>query len=331
MEPIVVARSRLSRKDRARTSLGIHLQSLRFLRWQARGVKGFVLCRPRGGFADSLAQITWCMLYARKFQRTLLIDGSRAGQLRQVEQYFTPRQWGLPVCILADKSREWEYLERLSHYPDGLSSSIFEHTSVYDPSVKLHVDPITRIPVRFDFVPYPHDLLIHEQCGGGTGWPGLQMFRLRDRAHDEIRQKLASLPGRFKALHIRNTDKRMDVIQFLQRITPLVADSPLLVCTDDAESIENCRRYLHDCDIFTLSYIPDSRGQSLHYNPAWAGWSLDVGILADLLAMSYAAELILPSKNGSLLSGFSQLAADLHRRPSLVRSLLSNAPFVKEP
>jgi hypothetical protein len=266
--------------------------------------------------------MTWCLLYARHFRRILLIDGSRAGQLQHMKHYFRVRTEYSSVHILDEASEEWRNLDGLRVFPEELEGVYRDHFSIYDPQVGLHVDPLTRVGVRFDFVGYPHDILVHEQCGGGGGWPALQAFELTQGVQSRVLERMGLLPRRYRAIHIRNTDVRMDVCGFLDQISPLVVGMPLLVCTDDVTALAECRRRLSGCELFTVSSIPDAQGRSLHYNPDVAGWELDVGILSDLLAMARAQELILPAVSGTPLSGFSRLAADLHRRPWIVRSLL---------
>lgn len=266
--------------------------------------------------------MTWCLLYARHFHRTLLIDGSRAGQLQHMKRYFGVRSECPSVNILDEASEEWRDLDGLRTFPEELEGVLCDHYSIYDPQVGLHVDPLSRVGVRFDFVGYHHDILVHEQCGGGVGWPALQMFQLTQDVRGLVLDRLSLLPRRYRAIHIRNTDMRMDVLGFLDQISPLVVGMPLLVCTDDVTVLVECRRRLSGCGLFTVSSIPDTQGRSLHYNPDVAGWELDVGVLTDLLAMARAQELILPAIAGTAMSGFSRLAADLHRRPWVVRSLL---------
>ena len=48
-----------------------------------------VVCRPRGGLADSFAQISKCMIYAQAHNRILIVDAVNAGQLQRLNDYFT--------------------------------------------------------------------------------------------------------------------------------------------------------------------------------------------------------------------------------------------------
>ncbi|MCP9927902.1 hypothetical protein [Cyanobium sp. CH-040] len=262
------------------------------------------------------------MLYARDFRRILLIDGSRAGQLRKLDRYFETNSQSFPVIIIGADSDIYDNLDGLSVYPGAVAGNLRGHASVYDTQRKLHIDPESRVPICFDYVSYPHDILVHAQCGGGAGWAALQLFRLTHFARTIVSDRLRMLPSRYRAIHIRNTDKRMDVLAFLDEIAPKVAGMPLLVSTDNAASVDLCRSRLVGCDVFTVSQVPDSHGNSLHDNPDYAGLGLDIDILADLIAMSKACELILPAKGGEPLSGFSAIAADLHVRPSVLGHML---------
>ncbi|MCT0225911.1 hypothetical protein [Synechococcus sp. CS-1328] len=236
--------------------------------------------------------------------------------------YFRVISECLPIHILDQSSSEWCDLAELSVFPEEIKGALRDHFSIYDPRIGLHVDPVARVGVRFDFVRYPHDILVHEQCGGGGGYPALQIFRLKPEVQGQVLARLRRMPREYRAIHIRNTDMRVDVSGFLDRIAPLVVGMPLLVCTDDVAALEETRRRLNGVELLTVAPIPDAQGRSLHYNPDIAGWELDVGVLTDLLAMARAQELILPAIAGTPISGFSRLAADLHRRPWILRSLL---------
>ena len=73
--------------------------------------------------------------------------------------------------------------------------------------------------------------------------------------------------------------------------------------------------YARDClnnsTLFSVSNIPDAGGQSLHHNPSLTDWSVNVGALTDLAAMSKATALIHPAPSIGYPSGFVTLAANL--------------------
>ena len=48
----------------------------------------YLLCRPRGGFNDTLSQIFLCMQYAKKTNRKLIIDTTRSGLHDNFSSYF---------------------------------------------------------------------------------------------------------------------------------------------------------------------------------------------------------------------------------------------------
>ena len=87
----------------------------------------YVLCRPGGGLADNLGRIVACYQYAKRFNRTLIIDTqiqSAVGFLCRFDHYFTILHQRAEVEILVfDKAIE-AALEKMTLYPLALNLEV---------------------------------------------------------------------------------------------------------------------------------------------------------------------------------------------------------------
>lgn len=302
----------------------------RDLQWLTHGrrvdrLERFVFCRPRGGFNDNLAQIGRCLIYCLMQQRKLVLSTVNAGQLRDFATYFSVHPSGRRSILLRDSLRSLSTSQDI--FPNTLSGDLESMFPIWDLETRLHIDPVTRVPIRFGDKPYPQAILLHEQCGGGRGWSTLERFQFTQPVRSAIRARLAHLPRRYTAIHIRDTEYyRTDWKAFLKSI-PLeqLRRFPCLLCTDNPATIQQARQHLPSVEFLSIYPFPEGleEGESLHYSPKAHGWDFDVGMLTDLVAMARAQRLFISTHNASGFSGFGQLALDLHRRPYLLARLMN--------
>ena len=300
----------------------------RDLHWFVHGYRAhkldrYIFCRQRGGFNDSLAQTGRCLSYALLHRRKVVVSAINAGQLQQFGRYFSVHPSARRSIFLSDSLRAFTRSQNI--FPAKLSADPDKLLPVWDLETKLHIDPKTRVPIRFEDKPYPHSILLHEQCGGGPGWSTLERLQLTTEACRAIWERLRHLPHKYTAVHIRNTDYSTDWKRFLDSVSAKTLQQlPCLICTDNPATVQEARQYLPAATFLSIYPFPQglADGESLHYSPKAQGWEYDIGMLADLVAMARAQSLFIGSHQAGGFSGFGQLALDLHRRPHLVTRLL---------
>jgi hypothetical protein len=292
----------------------------------------YILCRPRGGFNDNLAQISRCLLYAIRFRRKVLIDMRHAGQCQDFALYFLPHPRSFRLINFHNGDESYFFPDSFSVYPSVLSSPVGALFPVYDPEVNLHVDPQTSVPTVFDHNRgYSQQILLHEQCGGGPGWTALERMQLQPVVAKQIASRISQLPTPYNAIHIRHSDVSTDVCLFLETIKPqlLLSALPVLIATDNSSVLQIARDILKGIEVVSLFEFPPGllAGQSLHYSSATLDFPGGVAILTDLFALAFAKKLFLCSLTTGSLSGFGNLAADLIVRPHLLRRLFGPQLF----
>lgn len=276
-----------------------------------------VFCRPQGGFNDSLVQISKCFSYAINYGRRLIVDTSRSGLLDVLENYFYPSFLisGIHFSIPSGFS---ETSAKVSCYPHCLNGRGINYKSQHSDQTN-YVETMYNERLTFDFnKKYNEEILIHEQCGGGTSSIEFFDWAAPTRAvKKEINSRLKSAPQSYIALHIRHTDRKTRYTEFLAAAKPLIRGANVLICTDSYEVLSYARKFLDTSRTYSISNIPDSHGQSLHHNTELTNRSTNMGALCDLAAMSRAKAIIHPTAAFGYRSGFVDLAVSLMQRPAL--------------
>ncbi len=156
-------------------------------------------CRPRVGLADSFAQISKCMIYAKAHNRRLWINAKSAGQLQRLTDYFLVHASSSKTIALTESlnqsllNESYSSILTLAELRD--LDSLFP---VYDQVLNKHIDPRSKLVTTFDFnIDYPHDILLHEQCGSGPSWNVFERLVLTSKARISISERLRELPPRY--------------------------------------------------------------------------------------------------------------------------------------
>jgi hypothetical protein len=112
-------------------------------------------------------------------------------------------------------------------------------------------------PVTFDFrFDYPHTLLVHEQCGGGTlSWDLLDKLALSPSILPYVTERLSALPPEYLGVHVRNTDLKTDYEAFFRSIYQSTIDRTVLVCSDDPNVITAATKLLDRSEIVTTGVL----------------------------------------------------------------------------
>jgi hypothetical protein len=194
------------------------------------------------------------------------------------------------------------------------------------------VDAETGHELSFDFgADYAEDLLIHHQAGGGAhhAFSLLKRLTFVPELAVEFQRRLSVLGAGYDAVHIRNTDYKTLWRQYLADIAPQLTAPALLVCSDDIQVIRFCEGYFRDRQLLSSSIPPDTRGIALHTHEFAMSREQRRQVvrdgLLDLIALANGATLRYPLTTNGHASGYSELAAQLHKNRAVVRDLLTPA------
>jgi hypothetical protein len=283
-------------------------------------MKKYVLCRPRGGLNDMLCQIQLCWDYAKKFDRTLVINTDNSGFLDSFENYFVLKG-STEVDVVFDFPIGAD-LTKASCVPNELFSHIDDYKAVWI-SGGGFVDQASNVKVTFDFTEdYSESVLIHEQCGGGNNSIDvLANFVLSSDLAKIALDKIETL-GTYQSIHVRNTDYKTEYESFFNEIDSSSGEEKLVLCTDDYACQSYAVKFFRE-RLMLSSNIPDLNGKSLHANMKINRLQANYDSIIDLLVLASGTKLHTTNLTGGFKSGFSRLAEHLQARKDIIEQLLS--------
>ena len=296
----------------------------------------FLLCIPHGGLNDTLCQIEACWRYAKKFNRTLVIDTRQSGLLGEFAHFFSLKQPNDRV-LEALGSELMERLNQLTCFPDALAGHIGCYTTGYSKELRQRYHVGSDQILSFDFsLDYSQALLVHEQAGGGSlANDFVHHIQLSPRLNAEIRLSLGRLSNEYVGVHVRNTDLHTDYKQFFSSIYERVLGKTVLLCSDDVNVIEYGRKFFDHSKVVSLSNIPNLNSSPLHlysYGDEQSRTQATTDAIRDLVLLGNASELYTTETEHGFISGYGRLASYLFNNKSIINDWLDHAvqSFIKE-
>ena len=152
---------------------------------------GYILCRIPAGLNDAFNQLWICTQYAISHNRAIIFE-MLYYSYTDLTTIFDFSMYPVPVFF----KQKMEELKHLTTEP-----SDYDYNS---PHIKLLTFNKNKS--------YPSNiLLIHQEFGGGN--QSINVFRylrLTNKCADLIKNTLKLLPPTYSAIHIRNTDMKVD-------------------------------------------------------------------------------------------------------------------------
>lgn len=293
----------------------------------------YLLCRPRGGLNDNLVQIEKCWLYAERYRRVMVLDTTvSSGIAMPFFKAFSVRKSQCKIVGYQDSGVS-EKLNRMGTFPVEVAGRLDFYRAVYerDDDFSNFRDSDSGRRLTFDFSrDYPDQLLVHDQSGGGIeSLECLRRLELSENFREKVRQRLDSVINDgegYYAVHVRNTDYKTDFEKFFRKIFGRVAGKKLLLCSDNASVIRYAMSYFNQSRVFFMEMPPDTGGMGLHRyartQPDEERERYLVSAISDLIALSCSSRLFLAETSREKLSGYSRLAAMLHKRREVVMQLM---------
>jgi hypothetical protein len=298
--------------------------------------KKLLLCIPRGGLNDTLCQIEKCRQYAKQFDRMLYLDSRRSGLLDEFSIYFKVLDTSGVTVVTPSTTFDYGMLNKLSVMPSVVAGKIDTYSFTFSKERRNWCEELSGDLLTFDMtIDHDGDLLLHEQGGGGSLSHSLiPHLRFSDELKATIELRLASLPEKYVAIHVRNTDYKSEYHSFFESIKDRVVDQTLLVCSDDATVIAEAKGYFSRSSVINITNTNVTNQKPLHrptsYENSEQRIDATFNAITDLVALASAEKLFFPQVEKTSLSGvkslsssgFSRLAQHLHRNKVLIRGLM---------
>lgn len=272
----------------------------------------YLLCRPNGGINDTLCQIQKCIDYANKYNRVLVIDKNRYGQLKNFSKFFEFEN--APRIKIANKNL-LRSLNLLDCYPPEMRGKIDKYKTRLIDNALLFIDGTMTLST-FNFnLNYKENLLVHDQFGGGSlSFKLINQITIKKKWRPVIKKNLPFLGSNYTAIHIRNSDFKTNFRIFFNKIFPQLMGKKILLCSDDKTVAKFLKCNFKISLLSTLNSKNDSELQSV----------------IDLVALGGASELFYTNLTYGNYSGFSGLAGYLCENKKVIEQLLKGNFFRKK-
>lgn len=277
----------------------------------------FVVCRPHGGFNDTVVQFSAAIRFAHRTRRRVILDLNHSGSGVQLDAggLFVVPLTAAARAISLQSGSSIDFPASYLWYPPETQG--LTHKSLPSPEGPRTIAGSTlRLPAE-DIAEH---VIVHETWGGGNDHVlALKALRLSDVAASAVKHLVSAFPTPDFATHLRFTDARVSMNDCLGRLVSTVK-GPLFIASDSDEAIERARQALPSIPIFTLPQPRSLDANSVHSNGLTP--AMFTALLADIFLLSSARTFITCALSGTpnWLSGISRIVQTFRGAPSLRRS-----------
>jgi hypothetical protein len=296
--------------------IGLISSGLRALATNEQMEPKYIVCRPMCGIIDKISVIKTCLDYAIKFNRVLIIDTST--------DYFN------------DDINEYINIHS-PHVYTGSADSILPkimHLSIYPPNTKLkpkYTEEDKKMHLSYEVKSldlskdYSETILFYTNCKGHSNTSEdaielLKMSTFNPKVLDIYKSRRAQLPENYVGLHIRNTDYKSNVPEFIESHKDVLMNQTIFLASDNKNTIDEFKEIFGD-RLITFANIPDNNGKPIHEGyerTKEESREYNIDTFVDILLLANATNYYYSHKT----SGFSISIADLRKQPNLLKKLV---------
>ena len=301
-----------------------------------------IISKPLGGLNDTLCQIQRALHFAEHTGRHLFLDTTESGILAPFDDFFEFLDDAVPLTIGFPAS-EVDRWDQMSVSPASLEGRVSEFFDTPYPERFEMVGARDSRAVRLPPPEVTTDLVVHHQRGGGRkSHLLLRRIRVKPDVMTQVVDMASGLPEHYAAVHIRATDYTTDHVSVLNRVKRAEKSHPILVCSDNANVIEDATRILGESRVLSFASQQDvSPGTPLHEATNYQSDSdkrrATLTLLRDVYGMSgartfYFSPIDQPGKFGEVtFSGLTTLVSFLVLSPDVRASFFPGVPSEGSP
>ena len=287
----------------------------------------YVICLPQGGIHDMWSRIQSVLYYCQQSNRIMVLDTYKNWFRDDWRNYFTIDS---PYLYKGNQSESealiTTLLKKRSHeiFPPQLSGKTYHelpHAKWIAPG-HMEMDGI-KVSSSLKRM-YDESVVVYADCGSSHHiLPLFSIIRFHDSILQELQRRRALLPEQFVSVHIRNTDYKSNVDQFIREHWILFKKYPLFVASDHAESIEKFKQHF---ETYSFSHIPSlPPGINIHESVESQSLRLskediarcNTDAMLDFLLLPMGSKILCSSQQ----SGFSRSVMVLHQSPEILQKV----------
>lgn len=269
-----------------------------------------------GGLNDTLNQIMFAYEYCLSNKRLLVINTLHSRLERDIQEYFDMEN----NVIYKNSLQKFIYLSKtLTKFPnfdlDGLSISFdFKQKKILYNNQIFNVDLKTK---------YCENIIVY----GNQGLSGLktknffELFNIKKDIIDTLKKRHESLPKNYISVHIRNTDYKSNVPDFVEKYKSIFKNKNIFLATDNKDS-QNYFIRNTQANIFTFTNLPEydvNVANGIHKCKTINKDQVNKDSIIDLILLSLGNKIYVSCEK----SGFSKNAISMQKSMKYKKRILS--------
>jgi hypothetical protein len=265
----------------------------------------YVYFVPREGFNDILCATRVVIEYCKKYNRTLLIDGTKSCYKINFGDYFTINQ-----DIIVDTVQIKKICSNTSYtiYPNDLQNKM---SDILEEKIKYkYIDRgVTYNKERLELPEQElsENIIVYSACGGVNGHKVFNQLIFNATIIDIVNERVNKLNKPYLCVQIRNTDRSCDYISFFnENENKIRSYKEIYIATDNKKIIEFYKEKGLNVKNFTT--FPEENYVSLHKSNI-DNHTKFVDMICDIFIISLSHELLSNS-----LGGFIKLVKNLQQK-----------------
>jgi hypothetical protein len=287
--------------------------------------KKYLVCYLQAGLGDMLNEIETCYDYCIEYNRILVLDSRYNWFKDDIRKYI---QFNHGIIYKGELDTLYNILNTKSTYPNELSGCLKSiQFSVYPDYLSIDHNKLKLYTNRSEFVQ------IYSMCRvNSTQFKILDNCSFTPLVLNVFRERYNKLPKDYLAVHIRNTDKKSNVDDFLDKYANELQGMPIFLATDHAPSIQKFKD-LFGSNLYSFANIPDNNSKPIHYDHSNIHTQeFNIDCIVDLLLLAGGSKLYCLNVIGNYPSGYGRLAKTLHENKSLFAKLIGEiSPHMVNP
>ena len=220
----------------------------------------FLICFPQGGINDMWSRIQQMISYCEHEERILVIDTTKNWFNDDWQDYFSISS---PIVYKGVTPELITNLLKQDVFPSEFQGKTHEELNrvlwVTEGLMTMN-DVCVSFPLNLS---YKETVIVYAYCA--TFLDIMQIFpkiQFTEEILTEFRRRRSMLPEKYISVHIRNTDHKSNMDEFINNHRHILENAPLFLAGDDFNSIERCKSEFNN--VHTFSVIPDLGGANIH-------------------------------------------------------------------
>jgi hypothetical protein len=257
-------------------------------------VQKWMICFPGGGITDMLCVISECLAYAEQHNRTLVIDTRKVEWFKEsIHDYI---EFNHPRIYVGNIDTLYDTIRSLATIPIEVKGNLTTFTAEYKDTQFYYKGTVST---KLDLTrTYAEPVLVFSNCGFSRNFSIIKYIKFKEPTLSVFRERRNKLPERYIGLHVRNTDYKSNVADFLKAHDSKF-HAPFFLATDDNRTIDLMRGTYGGNVVSFATIEPNDNGKGLHYKER------DILDLRRFIVDSYV-DLLLLASSDEIVSSYSE-------------------------